>query len=90
LKKNLVRLVAATNGIVPAGKRFDVNIGKLADNTENSAIPETIYNAGCDIGELAIQESIRNEFGVEIPPQRLGEIFRRLIESEQSIKSRHY
>lgn len=51
-EENLTRLVAATNGIVPTGKRFDVSVGKRLKNIMNAPERAVAFSGSLDYSDL--------------------------------------
>lgn len=51
-EENLTRLVAATNGIVPTGKRFDVSVGERLKNIMNAPERAVAFSGSLDYSDL--------------------------------------
>lgn len=51
-EENLTRLVAATNGIVPTGKRFDVSVGERLQNIMNAPERAIAFSGSLDYSDL--------------------------------------
>ncbi|WP_455759475.1 hypothetical protein [Cloacibacillus evryensis] len=53
-EENLARLVAATNGIIPTGKRFDVSVGERLENIMNAPERAIAFSGSLDYSDLLL------------------------------------